>query len=154
MAGSSAIDNSEWLQNVLHGLQWKKLTQLTLHHIGIDFKSVRNLLYDHRGTLQNLTVNECRQKAQEWYQLLGLLRKELSLRFASVKISSRDLKVAVSEELNKLNKIIKDFRVTKQYKDVDIGSYVVKPNNVSASNATTAAKSKTKTIPKDADAAK
>lgn len=91
------IDDGDWLQNVLCDLEWKKLTHLSLQGFTFEFQSIKNFLYDNRGTLQSLTITECHQTAQQWSSLMKLLRDDLSLRSASIEVCSEDIKNVASE---------------------------------------------------------
>jgi len=144
------IDDGDWLQDVLRDLKWKKLTHLTLQDFTFGFQNIKDLLHSQRGTLHSLVITGCHQTAQQWFQLIKVLRDDLSLRSVCVKICSGDLKNAASDDLNK---IIAEFGVNKQYQDVDVGSYAIKPKAETAVTGAEAAKSTVKSGDTDAEAA-
>jgi len=145
------IDDGDWVQDVSRDLKWKRLTHLTLQNFTFDSPSIKDLSHSQRDTLHSMTVTGCHQTAQQWLRLMIFLRDDLSLRSASVKIRNGDLKSAASEQLNK---IIAEFGVNKQYQDVDVGSYAIKPKAETAATGVEATKSKVKSGDTDAEAAK
>jgi len=121
-SGGPHIHDAVWLHDVLQEQRWPKLRSLTIHTTNVNLSTLLQTLIKHDG-IETLVLNKLKHMlSDQWFHLLGFLRKKLALTEASITLAR-----GVYDDHGELSKIISDYDVAPQTEVwVDVGAHVVK----------------------------